>query len=138
MIVYLHTSKMSCIIYRLDFHNLQTRKVWNGTNSTNRTLHEQQYCKVSNKLMLTLLDISDKDSIHTIYWLAKWLKKFLEQFNNQIKKAKRVLVSWRWTSTKDNIKALKYKSCLSFCACQKKNCWIYWLNQYNLLTNKYS
>ena len=28
------------MIYRPDFYNLQTRKVWNGTNSTNRTFHK--------------------------------------------------------------------------------------------------
>ena len=36
------------------------------------------------------------------------------------KKAKQVLKSQKWPSIKDNIKALKYKSSLSFRSCQKK------------------
>ena len=28
------------VIYRPDFHNLQTRKIWDGTNNTNRTFHK--------------------------------------------------------------------------------------------------
>ena len=41
MFVYVDTSRMYCIIYELDFHNLQTRKkVWNGANSTNTTFHK--------------------------------------------------------------------------------------------------
>ena len=36
------------------------------------------------------------------------------------KKAKKVLESTNKFSIEDNIKALKYKSCLSFHACQKK------------------
>ena len=38
-----------------------------------------------------------KDSTHIIYWLTKWLKKSLEQFTDQIKKAKKVPESWKWT-----------------------------------------
>ena len=47
-------------MHRPDFYNLQTTKVWNGTNNTNGTFHKWQYYKVSNKnLMLTLLDTSE-------------------------------------------------------------------------------
>ena len=28
------------VIYRPDFHNLQTRKIWDGTNNKNRTFHK--------------------------------------------------------------------------------------------------
>ena len=59
-----------------------------------------------------------KDSTHTIYWLTKWLKKSLKQFTDQIKKK-----YWGVRNElpiKDKIKALKYKSCLSFRTCQKK------------------
>ena len=61
-----------------------------------------------------------KDSTHRIYWLTKWLKKSLKQFTDQIKKQKKYQGVRNELSIKDNIKALKYKSCLSFCACQKK------------------
>ena len=79
---------------------------------------------VKYNLMLTLLDFSVlwfKDSTHTIYWLTKWqLKKYFEQFTDQIKKAEKYLRVKNDLSIKDNIKALKYKSCFSFRACQKK------------------
>ena len=61
-----------------------------------------------------------KDSTNTIYWLTKWLKKSLKQVTYQIKKQK----MYQWVknelSIKDNIKALKYNSCLSFHTCEKK------------------
>ena len=39
-------------------------------------------------------------------------------------------------SINDNTKIPQYTPCLSFWACQKKNCGIYWLSSYNLLTSK--
>ena len=38
-----------------------------------------------------------KNSTHTIYWTTKWLKKHLRQFTDQMKKAKKVLESCKWT-----------------------------------------
>ena len=50
-----------------------------------------------------------------------WFKKFLEQFTESDKKKQK---EYRRVGNElfiqDNIKALKYKSCLNFCACQKK------------------
>ena len=51
--------------------------------------------------MLKLLNISKicyiKDSTHTVYWPTKWMKKSLEHFTDQMKKAKKVSESWKWT-----------------------------------------
>ena len=48
------------------------------------------------------------------------LKKSLGQFTDQTKKRKKYCRVGNELSIKDNIKALRYKSCLSFGACQKK------------------
>ena len=61
-----------------------------------------------------------KDSIHTIFWQKKWLKKSLEQFTDKIKMWKEYQRVGNELSIKDNIKALKYKSYLSFCTYQKE------------------
>ena len=65
----IHSNINICVSwhFQIVMHNLWTRftqfrdqkKVWNGTSITNRTFHKKQYYKVSNKLMLTLLDISE-------------------------------------------------------------------------------
>ena len=64
-------------------------------------------------------------------------KKWLEQFTDQLKKAKKLLESWNWTYFPYITirKALKYKPCLSFRACQKK---VVQFNSYNFLTSKNS
>ena len=51
---------------------------------------------------------------------TKWLKKSLKQFTDQIKKTKKYQGVRNELSIKNNIKALKCKSCLSFRTCQKK------------------
>ena len=60
----------------------------------------------------------------TIYRPLKKLKKYWRVENK--------------LSIKDILKALKYKSCLSFQAYQKKNGGFYWLKSNNLLTKKYN
>ena len=47
-------------------------------------------------------------------------EKSLEQFTDQIKKERKYWTIINELSIKDNIKALQYKSCLSFRTCQKK------------------
>ena len=51
----------------------------------------------------------------------KIAEKSLEQFTDQIKKQKKYWRVGNELSIEDNIKALKVKSCLCFCACQKKD-----------------
>ena len=75
--------------------------------------------------MLMLRDISEVCSMIqrlSSYNLltGKVTKKSLTQFTDQIKKQKKCRGVRNELSIKDNIKALKYKSCLSFHACQKK------------------
>ena len=76
--------------------------------------------------MLTLRDISEVCSMIqrlSSYNLltGKVTKKSLTQFTDQIKKQKKYRGVRNELSIKDNIKALNYKSCLSFRTCQKKN-----------------
>ena len=47
------------------------------------------------------------------------MKKSIEQFTDQAKKSKKNIRESK-ISIKDKIKALTYKSCLSFPVCQKK------------------
>ena len=118
----------------------KTKKIlesWNGA------FHKCQYWKLSNVNLASVSQYGKKsekftDSTLTTYWPRKWLRKSLEHFADQMKKAKKYWEVGKKISERTILKALKYKSCLSFRACQKKSCGIYWLNSYNLVANKYS
>ena len=52
-------------------------------------------------------------------WQSGW-KSPLNNIQTRLKKGKEYRSVGNELSIKDNIKALKYKSCLGFCTCQKK------------------
>ena len=68
----------------------------------------------------------------------KVAEKVLWTIYRQLKKLKKYWRVENELSIKDILKGLKYKSCLSFQAYQKKNGGIYWLKSNNLLNKKYS
>ena len=109
------------MIYRPELYNLQNRKKFEMVQTV-----QIEYYKVSKiNYCLGLWTFRKyvthfRDSTQTTYWLTKWLKKSLEQFADEMKKAKKVSKSWKWTSKRTILKALKYKSSLSFRASQKK------------------
>ena len=123
MFVYLDTSKMQYIIYSPDFHNLQSRNKSEMVQTTQIKLSIIAMLQgLKYKLMLTLLDISEICSMiqrfnsynsltdkvpWTIYRSDKKKQKEYRRVENEL-------------SINDNIKTLKYKSCLSFRTCQKK------------------
>ena len=92
------------------------------------------------ELMLKLLDISEiKVSTQTTYWTPKWLKKWLEQFTDQMKKAKKKY--WKVGvefSMNDNTKSPQIYTLHQFLSMSEKNCGIYCLDSYNLLTSNNS
>ena len=78
---------------------------------------------LKNKLMLTLVDISEICSM-------------IQRLNSYNLVTDKVAEKVPWTIYRpdkkseelDNIKSLKYKSCVSFASMSEKNCWNYWLN----------
>ena len=54
------------------------------------------------------------------------------------RKLKKVLESWNWTSINDSTKSPQIYVYPQFLSMPEKNCGIYWLDSYNLLTNNNS
>ena len=89
--------------------------------------------------MFKLLDISEiKGSTHTIYWPTKrdW-KSDLRNLQTRQKKAKKMY--WKVgieLSIYGNTKIPQIYTLPQFLSMSEKNCGIYWLDSYNLLTSK--
>ena len=54
------------------------------------------------------------------------------------RKLKKVLESWNWTSINVSTKSPQIYAYPQFLSMSEKNCGIYWLDSYNLLTNNNS